>query len=85
MHVEEEVAMRILTEARRAIDANHREVNELPDSERERRVAVYATKSRPAGASRRGCLRQNLVRCTARGSPTAPALSNNRSPRRPQP
>ena len=35
MHAEEKIAMRILVEARAAIDANHRQEAELPDPERE--------------------------------------------------
>lgn len=42
MHVEEKIAMRILAEARRCIDANRGQANELPDSERDRRIAIYA-------------------------------------------
>lgn len=42
MHVEEKTAMRILADARRCIDADHRQANELPDPQREHRVAEYA-------------------------------------------
>lgn len=49
MHAEEKIAMRILTEARRAIDADHRRENELPDPERERRVAIYAAQVEASG------------------------------------
>lgn len=49
MHVEEKIAMRILAEARAAIDANHRPESELPAPERERRVAIYAAQVKVAG------------------------------------
>ena len=41
MHVEQKIEMRILTAARRAIDADHSTANELPDPERDRRVGIY--------------------------------------------
>ncbi|HOD83923.1 MAG TPA: hypothetical protein PKG77_21075 [Phycisphaerae bacterium] len=41
--------MRILTAARAAIDADHRQANELPDPERERRVAIYAAQVEACG------------------------------------
>jgi hypothetical protein len=49
MHVEQKIEMRILTEARRAIDADHRVEAELPDPERDRRVAVYASQVAASG------------------------------------
>ena len=42
MHAEEKKNMAILAAARAAINENHRHANELPDPERERRVAIYA-------------------------------------------
>jgi len=42
MHAEQKMEMRILTAARAAIDADHRLEAELPDPERDRRVAIYA-------------------------------------------
>jgi hypothetical protein len=49
MHIEQMNEMRILTEARAAIDANRREANELPDPERERRVVAYASQVEQSG------------------------------------
>lgn len=49
MHAEQKREMRILTEARAAIDANHAVANELPDPERQRRVALYAAQVAAAG------------------------------------
>ena len=49
MHVEQKMEMQILTEARRAIDADHATANELPDIERDRRVAVYAVQVEASG------------------------------------
>jgi len=49
MHAEQKLEMRILTAARAAIDADHRMEAELPDPERERRVAVYAAQVEAAG------------------------------------
>jgi len=41
MHAEQKIEMRILTEARAAIDANHAQANELSHAERQRRVEAY--------------------------------------------
>ena len=41
MHVEERVSMAILAKARAAIGESRGKPNELPDPERERRVAIY--------------------------------------------
>ncbi len=49
MHAEQKIEMRILTEARRAIDAHHRTEAELPDPERQRRVAIYAAQVEASG------------------------------------
>jgi len=49
MHAEQKIEMRILTVARAAIDANHRAEAELPDPERQRRVAIYAAQVEAAG------------------------------------
>jgi len=42
MHVEERISMTILAKARAAIGESRGKPNELPDPERERRVAIYA-------------------------------------------
>ena len=42
MHIEERKSMAILAAARAAINASRGQPNELPDPERERRVAIYA-------------------------------------------
>jgi len=42
MHANQKAEMAILAAARAAIGENHRHANELPDPERERRVAIYA-------------------------------------------
>ena len=49
MHAEQKLEMRILTVARAAIDANHRQESELPDPERQRRVAIYAAQVEAGG------------------------------------
>ncbi|MBN2582000.1 MAG: hypothetical protein JXL80_02955 [Planctomycetes bacterium] len=49
MHAEQKMEMRILTEARAAIDANRGHANELPDPERQRRVAIYAAQVEARG------------------------------------
>ena len=41
MHVEEKIAMRILADARRWLNANGLRRNELADAERTRRVEIY--------------------------------------------
>jgi len=41
MHVEERISMTILAKARAAIGESRGKPNELPDPERERRVAIY--------------------------------------------
>ena len=49
MHIEQMYEMRILTLARKAIDANHRGEAELPDPERERRVCEYTRQVEACG------------------------------------
>ena len=49
MQMEQKMEMRILTEARAAIDADHRLKNELPDPERDRRVEAYTRQVEQCG------------------------------------
>jgi hypothetical protein len=49
MPAEQKMEMRILAEARRAIDAGHAMANELPDPERDRRVGIYAAQVEASG------------------------------------
>jgi len=49
MHAEEKITMRVLADARRCIDADHRQANELADPERGRRVAEYARQVEQCG------------------------------------
>ena len=49
MHNERKIDGRILTEARRCIDANRGHGSELPDPERDRRVAIYAAQVAATG------------------------------------
>ena len=49
MHMEQKTEMRNLAQARARIDANRGQANELPDPERDRRVAIYAAQVERCG------------------------------------